>query len=82
MKALVLHFPLHMCSPGLLTHQATTATAVNHLEGGEVRGVVIERDKAARVKQFKHFLLDVLTGGLRCVFSTVLRRAMAAGLTD
>ena len=36
MQPLVLHFPLHMLAPGLLPHEATTATAVDDLKRRKV----------------------------------------------
>ena len=50
----MFHLPLHMLSPGLLSHLAETAPAFDHLEGGKIAGVVLDGDEGAGVQKFHH----------------------------
>ena len=56
MEALMLHFPLHVLAPGLLTNQAAAAAAVDHLKGRQVRWLIVERGKAAGGEQLKNIV--------------------------
>jgi hypothetical protein len=44
-EAAMLHFPLNVLSPGLLTDPAQASPTFDHLKGGEILGVVIEGDE-------------------------------------
>ena len=47
-------FPVHQMTPRLLPNPAASPSAENQLEGGQVRGLVVQLDEAARLEQFHH----------------------------
>jgi len=53
-QALVLHFPLNGLSPCLLTHPASTTSALNQFKRRQVVGLVLQRHKASRPQQRHH----------------------------
>ena len=71
-QALMLNFPLHVGSPGLLAHPAAPPAAVKHLEGRQVAGLVVESHEAARLQKRHHL------GGLGAVVGHVPRRGIGA----
>ena len=83
MEALMLHFPLNMLAPGLLTNQAAATAAVDHLKGRQVGGVIVEGGEAARRQQFEHAVFGFSGHWMESALSLVPAGAMAAGrLTD
>ena len=50
----MLNLPLHVQSPGLLSHRAETSPAFDHLERWEIAGVVLDGDEGAGVQKFHH----------------------------
>jgi len=57
------HLPMHPPSPGLLTHPAASALAVDQLERGQVVGVVMEEHEAAGVQQGHQLASGRWSGG-------------------
>ena len=83
MQALMLHFPLHVFAPGLLTHEAAAAAALDHLERRQIGGVIVEGGEAAGLQQLEHAVLGVAADGMERALSLIPAGAMAAGrLTD
>lgn len=48
-QATVLNLPLHMLAPRLLPDQAKTSAALDHLERGEIIGMIVDRDEGSRM---------------------------------
>ena len=83
MEALMLHFPLHVLAPGLLTHEAAAAPALDHLKRRQVGGVIVEGGEAAGLQELEHSSLGLAFDGMERALSLIPAGAMAAGrLTD
>ena len=50
----MFNLPLDMLSPRLLPHPAKTSPAFDHLEGGQIAGVIFDGDKAAWMQKLNH----------------------------
>ena len=83
MEALVLHFPLHVFAPGLLTHEAAAAAALDHLKRRQIGGVIVKSGEAAGLQQLEHGVVGVGADGMKRALSLIPAGTMAAGrLTD
>ena len=79
MQALVLHFPMHMLSPGLLAHQTPATAAVNHLKRRQIGGVIVEGGKAPGWQQLEHAAFGITAHRMECALKLDPAGAMAAG---
>tara|TARA_Y100000746_G_scaffold112684_1_gene96303 strand:+ start:409 stop:780 length:372 start_codon:yes stop_codon:yes gene_type:complete len=50
----MFHFPLHVLSPRLLSNRAASTSTFDHLEGGEIVGVIFDGDEGSGMQEFHH----------------------------
>ena len=79
----MLHFPLHVLAPGLLSHQATAPAAMNHLKRRQIGRVIIEGGEAPGWQQLQNAAGGITVHRMERALSLVPARAMATGrMTD
>ena len=50
----VLDLPLHVLPPGLLTDPAQASAAFDHLEGGQIIGMIVNRDESSWMEELQN----------------------------
>ena len=50
----MFYFPLHVPSPRLLSNGAESTSAFDHLEGGQIAGVIFDGHEASGMQEFHH----------------------------